>query len=219
MKPLPPFKIRDLNCEIQERLQALRPMQELVVVKAFKKGKCYGISLNDPEKDLILRNFARLLGGILRPKPASDLTTSVTLIDNTNTSRTLNISNAGSMTTGWHVFTRCYGYAPTSVHGSLLAFGNPASPPTPARTDYELVAKVAEIVPSSTTVDETNWQVIITGSYAWADGGTVTETGLYGYFAYGDSSWARFLLFHDAISPGVSVPAGGTVSVTYTIQL
>jgi hypothetical protein len=194
-------------------------MQELVVVKSFKKGKCYGIGLNDPEKDLILRNLARLLGGILRPKPASDLTTSVTLIDNTNASRTVNIANAGSMTTGWHVFTRCYAYSPTSVHGSLLAFGNPATPPTPARTDYELVSKVAEIVPSSTTVDETNWQIIITGSYAWAAGGTVTETGLYGYFAHGDSAWGRYLLFHDAISPGVNVPAGGTVSVTYTIQL
>jgi hypothetical protein len=193
-------------------------MQELVVVKAFKKGKCYGIGLNDPEKDLILRNLARLLGGILRPKPASDLTTTVALIDNTNASRTLYITNTGTLTTGWHIFIRPY-TVPNSIHGSLLAFGNPASPPTPARTDYELVSKVAEIVPSSTTVDETNWQVIITGSYVWTAGGTVTETGLYGYFAYSDNAWARFLLFHDAISPGVDVPAGGTVSVTYTIQL
>jgi hypothetical protein len=194
-------------------------MQELVVVKSFKKGKCYGISLNDPQKDLILRNLAQLLAGIFRPRPPADLSTSVTLYDITNTARSVAISRHYSYQTGANVFNYSNYSSPYGRVGTVLGFGNPATAPTPARTDVELVSKVAEIVPSSTTLDETNWRVITTGSYVWTSGGTVRETGLYGYFCYGDGLWTLFLLFHDAISPGVDVPAGGTVSVTYTIQL
>jgi hypothetical protein len=60
---------------------------------------------------------------------------------------------------------------------------------------------------------------VITGSYVWTAGGTVRETGLYGNLCYGDGAWTLFLLCHDAIDPGVDVPAGGTLSVTYIIQL
>ena len=207
MKPLPPFKIRDLNREIQERLQALRPMQELAVVKSFKKGKCYGIGLNDPGKDLILQNFVTLMGGLLRPYPAAEVVTNVTLYDNTGTSRTVSAYQS-SLTAFFNYYNG----------GVLLGFGNPASPPTPARTDYELAALVTRITPSSTTVDTTNWRVIVTGSYVWTAGGTVRETGLYGKWNDTGSTVRIFLLFHDAISPGVDVPAGATVSVTYAIQ-
>jgi hypothetical protein len=218
LKPLPPFEIRDLNREIQERLQTLKPMQELVVVKSFKKGKCYGIGLNDPEKDLVLRNLVRLIGGLFRPRPDADLTTSITLYDNTNTARSLNISiNFGGGGSGANVFNYSSYLAPYGRVGTVLGFGNPATAPTPARTDHELASLVTTITPSSTTIDETNWRVTVTGSYVWTAGGTVRETGLYGNFCYGNGTWALFLLYHDAVND-VVVPAGGTVSVTYTTQ-
>jgi hypothetical protein len=193
-------------------------MQELVVVKSFKKGKCYGIGLNDPEKDLILRNLARLIGGLFRPRPDADITTSITLYDNTNTARSLNITlNFAGGISKANVFNYSSYSAPYGRVGTVLGFGNPPTAPTPTRTDYELASLVATITPSSTTIDETNWRVTVTGSYVWIAGGTVRETGLYGNFCYGDSAWALFLLFHDAVSD-VVVPEGGTVSVTYVIQ-
>jgi hypothetical protein len=182
-------------------------MQELAVVKSFKKGKCYGIGLNDPEKDLILKNFVTLMGGLLRPYPAAPVVTNVTLYDNTNTSRSV----GAYQSTVTAFFNEYSG-------GVLLGFGNPASPPTPAREDYELAALVARITPSSTTVDTINWRVIVTGSYVWSAGGTVRETGFYGQWRDTGGTLRIFLLFHDAISPGVDVPAGATVSVTYAIQ-
>lgn len=212
MKPLPPFQIRDLNREIEERLTKLQPMKELAVVKAFKKGRCYGIGSSDPKNDLILRNLVRLIGGLYRPRPAADLNTSVSLTDISNQPRTVR--------TGWNVTPVCIvgnSAGDYTRAGSLLGFGNPASAPTPARTDYEIDSKVAEIVPSSTTTDETNWRVIVTGSYVWVAGGTVRDAGQYGQW-YDDGGTRRtFLIYYDDVAD-VVVPAGGTVSVTYTTQ-
>ena len=220
MKPLPPYQIRDLNREIEEKLAELQPMRALVVVKSFKKGKCYGIGFNDPEKDLILRNFARMLAALFRPKPPASAALSISLTDITNTARTVKVAYHGTFTTDDGVFNYINSTGNWAFHGVELAFGNPATPPTPTRTDYELVALVARFPPSSTAVDETNWRVTVTGSYVWTDGGTVRETGMNAYWGVGGVSplWFRFLLFHDAVSD-VSVPPGGTVSVTYTIQL
>jgi hypothetical protein len=190
-------------------------MQELVVVKSFKKGKCYGIGLNDPKKDLILRNLVRLIGGLYRPRPDADLTTSVTLYDTGNVARTVRTMYSSSTEMG--TFTHSNIAGAFARAGTLLGFGNPASAPTPARTDYELASLVATIVPSGTAVDETNWRVTVTGSYVWTAGGTVRETGMYAYWADTTPAWRTFLIYHDAVSD-VVVPAGGTVSVTYTTQ-
>jgi len=211
-QPLPKCQIRDLNREIDERLHSLAPMRELVIVKSTKKGRLYGIGFNSAKDDLILRNLIRVIGGLYRPRPAADLNTSVSLTDITNVARTVR--------TGWNttptMITGTAGGDQTRA-GSLLGFGNPAAPPTPARTDYELASKVAEIVPSGTTTDETNWRVAVTGSYVWAAGGTVRETGQYEQW-YDEAGTRRtFLIYHDAVSD-VVVPAGGTVSVTYTTQ-
>jgi len=210
LKPLAPYEIRDLKREMQGRLSNLKPMKELVIVKSFKKGKCYGIGLNDPKKDLIMRNFQRLLAGVLRPKPSSDTYTTVSLTDTGGVTRTPSICSDVS------VFNRSTN-APLAVLGTMLGFGNPATAPTPARTDYELASLVSTITPSSTTSDETNWRLVVTGSYVWTAGGTVRETGMYGNFCYASATWTLFLLYHDAVSD-VVVPAGGTVSVTYTTQ-
>jgi len=211
MRPLNKLEIRDLNLELQERLCALQPMKSLVVVQAFRGRKCYGIGLNDPKKDLILRNLVRLMGGIYRPKPPSETTTTVSLTDIGNVARTVYIALAGGCP------TFLSGSVTYALSGALLGFGNPATAPTPTRTDYELSSKVAEITPSSTTTDETNWRVIVTGSYVWVSGGTVRETGQYGYYCDTGGTWRTFLNYYDAVSD-VVVPPSGTVSVTYTTQ-
>lgn len=218
LKPLAPYEIRDLNREIQERLNSLGTLKTLVVVKSFKKGKCYGIGLSDPKKDLIMRNLVRLMGALYRPVPPLNLNQSVTLTDVSNAARTV-YTSAGGLDT--YVFnTATQGFGPTYFfrEGVLLGFGNPASAPTPARTDYELASLVSTIIPSGTTTDETNWRVIVTGSYVWIAGGTVREAGLYGQFYYTSTgTFASFLLYHDPVSD-VPVSVSGTVSVTYATQ-
>jgi len=207
-RPLNRLQIRDINREIDERLEALTPLKTLVIIKSTKGRKCYGIGLNDPKRDLILRNFVRLMQSAFKGRGSGTLITA-TLVDTGGTSRSVyGASTAADVL--WTAVT-------AAVLGTRLGFGNPASTPTPTRTDYELASLVSMIDPSAVSIDETNWRVIVTGSYVWAAGGTVREAGL--YYNGRDTSLAlqSFLIYHDAVSD-VVVPAGGTVSVTYTTQ-
>jgi len=206
LEPLNMYEIRDINREIGERLTQLQPIKELVMVKSFKKGKCYGIGYNR-DGDLILRNFQRLLA--ICTKIFGDGTNSASVINLAGATKAIRVYSGGSDT---------YFYLTTSQAGSRLAFGNPVSTPTPARTDYELASLVARFSPSSVVSDETNWRVTVTGSYVWVAGGTVRETGM--SLVGNDSTAAavEILIYHDAVTD-VVVPAGGTVSVTYVTQL
>jgi hypothetical protein len=205
LKPLAPYEIRDINREIQERLSTLTPMKSLVVVKSCKKRKCYGIGYNK-QGDLILRNFQRMLKDCFKIYGAVNTTSAV--LDLTGATKYISFYTGSDDTFLAKVYTG---------GGTRLAFGNPATTPTPARTDYELASLVARFNPSLVQSDEVNWRVTITGSYVWTAGGTVRETGL--SIAGNDTSKValEFLIYHDAVSD-VSVPAGGTVSVTYTTQ-
>lgn len=207
LKPLSQKEIRNLNHEVTERASSLQPLKTMVKIESWKNKKCYGIGLNDPDRDLILRNFVRIMQSFFKPYPqATD--TLVALIDITNTSRDCLMSSY----TNQH-----FDYITTNTIGTLLGFGNPASAPTPARTDYELASLVTTINPSSVTIDETNYRIIITGAYVWAAGGTVREAGMYYKGQIKASGIYTFLWYHDATAD-VAVPAGGTVSVTYTTQ-
>ena len=207
LKPLSQKEIRNLNYEVAERLTGLQPLKTMVKIESWKNKKCYGIGLNDPERDLILRNFVRIMQSFFKAYPISSETI-VALIDTSNTSRDCIMSGF----TNYH-----FDYNTTSTLGTLLGFGNPASAPTPARTDYELASLVTTINPSSVTIDETNYRIIITGAYVWAAGGTVREAGMYYKGQAKAGTIYTFLWYHDATAD-VAVPAGGTVSVTYTTQ-
>jgi len=207
LKPLSPFEVRDLNREVEERLSKLRPLQNLVVVKSFdRKNKCYGIGYNKGG-DLILRNFGCLLRTHF--KPYSSPTIYVTVYNMAGTPKTIRTMSSDSI---------IFQYRSYDVSGVELGFGNPASTPTPARTDYNIDTPVAWFNPSSSTLDETLWKVIVTGSYVWVAGGTVKCAGLRITGTDGTGVAVTFLMYYDAVSD-VVVPADGTVSVTYFTQI
>lgn len=213
------MEIRDLNEEIERRTERLRTLHELCVVSSSKKGKLYGLGFNDPEHDLILVNFQRLLACLFRPKPPTGLSTTVIITDIINAARNVVFvsSNSTSEITIFANFTG--GGVYDAQYGAELAFGNPATAPTPTRTDYELASLVVRFTPSGTISDEILYRVTVTGSYVWAAGGTVREAGLSEqFFDTSTGAWRKFLMCHDGVSD-VPVPVGGTVSVTYSFAL
>jgi len=208
LKPLNRLEIRDLNLEIEGRLAKTSPLKPLAIVRSFMGRKCYGIGLSDPKRDLILRNFGRTLANQWYPSESVSPTYTIKSIDGVD--RTIRMLGS---TSDVAFYSGSY-----QTLGSLLGFGNPATAPTPAREDYEIASKVAQINPSSAILDEVNWRITVTGSYVWVAGGTVRCAGQYWDFEDTGNIHRVFLIFYDAVSD-VIVPAGGTVSVTYKTQL
>ena len=206
MRPLPKLEMRNLNREIEERLHGLRPLQNLVVVRSTKGRKCYGVGLN-VKGDLILRNFLRWTSIHFKPYGIAPPSETV-----------LNTAGVSKLITSMTALETCCEYTPKGTSGSKLAFGDPATTPTPARDDYSLESLVAWITPSVVQKDEVNWRTIVTGSYVWVAGGTVRETGMAIHVRDTSIDALAMLIYHDAVSD-VTVPADGTVSVTYTTQL
>jgi len=87
----------------------------------------------------------------------------------------------------------------------------------PTRDDYALGSEVANAIPSQTIgADYITWAVAITLETAQ----DISEAGLsmLMHYGIGGTSMAHFLMFRDTFTP-VSVPAGGTISVTYKLSL
>jgi len=152
------------------------------------------------QSDLILNNFRNLLSGVMAPLTAS--TQHRTLVDEAGTSRSI-LCLSG---------TYFFGYA-TYEHGVQIAVGTGTTAPT--RGDYKLGAFVKSGTPTQTLgTDFISWAVSITLDAA-AD---ITEAGLRARYLDDGVNRFWFLLFRDTFT-AVSVPAGGTISVTYKLTL
>jgi len=116
-------------------------------------------------------------------------------------------------------FTGLAGYDLVAGGAAGITIRIGTSTVSPTRADYRLGAEVAYGVPTQTVgVDYISWAVSIVLEAA-AD---IAEAGLSmgcNYAAVGGAYVLYpFLLFRDTFTP-ISVPAGGTISVTYTISL
>jgi len=105
--------------------------------------------------------------------------------------------------------------------GSLwwIAFGN-ATSPTFSRDKYKLSSELARVAISapSFSVTASNATISFSATYSPSTGVTITEVGLYLKFEIWDSTddnAAYALMFYDVLSSPVTVPAGGSITVTY----
>jgi hypothetical protein len=89
-----------------------------------------------------------------------------------------------------------------------------------ARTDYKLGTVLGSFASANTTpsYSTSTYQILVSGTITLASGGTVAEAGVALIFNVGGSLFT-FLIAHDAVSPTVTVPAGGTVAVNWTLQI
>jgi hypothetical protein len=161
--------------------------------------------------DLLLNNFKNWLAAVLRPEEniASASSRTVSLTDTGGTARSVPVVSSKTITGGSGAI---FNYVNANwTYGCRIRIGTGTA--TPARTDYALGAEVATGIPTQTIgADYIIWAVSIT----LASAADITEAGLSAYWNYADgatAAYANFLLTRDTFT-AVSVPAGGTISVT-----
>jgi len=181
-----------------------------------KEGKI--VAVRKRESDIILNNFKTMLTWLMVPyeKIAVNVYRGGALVNFAGTSRTMAIWGNRTIGTGIGLnFTGCH-YDPEFEIGVRIRIGT--SMFTPTRDDYKLGSEVTYGTPTKTTgADYISWAI----SFTLPTAQDIAEAGLSSFYqlSFGGSSlWEEFLLFRDTFTP-ISVPAGGTISVTYTLTL
>jgi len=194
-----------------------------------KHGKL--IDMREKEGDLILDNFRDLLAAILTPYVEYSAATTVdytaeevntSLVDLGGTARTVTTVGVRTVGASDNVIINFLGISgydatPAGALGVRIHIGT--STVAPSRGDYALGAEITRKTPTQTIgADYISWAVSIVLEAA-AD---VAEAGLSLVMTIAPvgSPVMRggILLFRDTFTP-ISVPAGGTISVTYTLSL
>jgi len=189
---------------------------ELRVEVRDKRGKL--IDVRESKSDLILNNFRNILAALLKPYEdlAAKARRDASTVDLGGTSRSIPVW--GNYEGGWDLgvaFTGAH-KSPSWPIGVRIRIGT--STVAPSRGDYKLGAEVAYGTPSQTVgADYISWAISITLTTA-AD---IAEAGMSCFFQLAtaaSTATCEVLLFRDTFTP-VSVPAGGTISVTYKLTL
>jgi len=179
-----------------------------ITLEVKEKNSNKVISVKKVKGKTWVYNFIEILFSLFLAPVASDVAYSVR--DTSNTAR--DVPNIDP--------TLPAGYlgAPAGNADYGIVVGSGASPSYDP-TKYALDAKIVESAmnPSECAVEYTaEHQIRVRRSFTNNSGGdlTVTEVGLI-------CNWRGFfiLLSYDVISGGITVPAGGTLTVTYTISL
>jgi len=173
--------------------------------------------------DLTMNNFGALFAAAFTKVPA-------------NNSRTATLTNTagqtggafGSLTTynAREVDNNSFGYSsqPTSpaVHGTLFQVGSGSSAPTKSDNNIETAFGTAPedalVNGTNETYDTANSRLIADIAIVAGGAGTVNESGYFGNWFGSAGVSTFFLIFHDAISPGVPFIATNTITPSYTWQ-
>jgi len=194
-----------------------------------KHGKL--IETREKEGDLILDNFKEILAVLLSPYflwsdviglNITGVEEYASLVDIGGTARSVPIMGVRTVGTSDDVtinFLGASGYDLIygEAFGVLIEIGT--STVSPTRGDYKLGAKVKMGTPTQTVgADYISWAVslVLDAAADIAEAG-LTLTCLREAVGAGVARHT-FMLFRDTFTP-ISVPAGGTISVTYTLTL
>jgi len=189
------------------------------------------IEVREKESDLILDNFRDLLAAIFLPEfEWSKITAAwatayekyAALVDLGGVARSVPTYGGRTFASNgnWSInFSGIGGYNLIDAGRMGVRIRIGTSTIAPSRGDYKLGAEVANGVPTQTIgADYISWAI----SLVLAEAVDVSEAGMSircNYASVGSArAFAEFLLFRDTFTT-VSVPAGGTLSVTYTLTL
>jgi len=176
------------------------------------------VDVREKESDLILNNFKEILAALFRPQEmiAVGVTRTASIVDWGGTALNIpiwandvNASGQGLCFTGAH-------RSPELEIGGWIWVGTSTVAPT--RNDYKIGASVARGRATQTVgADYISWAVSITLETA-ADIAEAVMTCVFQIYFKATTTVREVALFRDTFTP-VSVPAGGTISVTYTLTL
>jgi len=173
------------------------PRVELKVEVRDREGRPVGV--RSKESDLILNNFKEMLAGIWAPRTSVGATR--TLVDNGGVATDVNLLLTSPL------------FNTGAESGATIGVGTSTVAPT--RDDYKYGAPVKGGTPTLTVgADYVSWAISLVLDAA-AD---IAEAGMNCVYCRADGTLAWFLMFRDTFTP-ISVPAGGTISVTYTLTL
>jgi len=181
-----------------------------------KDGKL--VDIRRKESDLILDNFRDVLAVLLRPfeNLPYGVTRAAGLVSVEGSAFNIPIWSNEDNPPGQGLTFTGASREPLWGGGVWIVIGT--STVTPSRGDYKLGAFVARAEPSQTIgADYVSWAA----SFVLETAADIAEAGLSCNFQsafLATTSWPEFLLFRDTFTP-ISVPAGGTISVTYTLTL
>lgn len=105
----------------------------------------------------------------------------------------------------------------------LIGFGNGTNP-SYSITKYSLDNLLAKIPASSPVIgiSSSNITITISASYSPSNDTNITEVGIYYRFdkyTVTDNDYADILIVYDVLATPVSVPAGGSITVTYNFVI
>ena len=179
--------------------------------------KIKDVGFNIPQ-DLVLDNFGNWFAGIMRGAPSATLESSIVLVDDSNTARTLYIhsKNTGSANS-------FNGPSSSTYVGTLMKAGSGAT--AAARSNYKIQTSLAN-------APESGYIYSSYGSYATGMingvgvvtcGGseTVQEIGLFGAWAIASpvNTIYNFMLFHDVLGASLSTVAGDAIDIAYGLTM
>jgi len=181
-----------------------------------KRGKLIGI--REKEADLILDNFRDLLAEVLYPRGviAAGSARYAALVDAAGTARSVAVFSALYIASGEALNFVGVNNADIAL-GSIIQIGTSTVAPT--RGDYKIVASVKYGTPTQTVgADYISWAVslVLDAAADIAEAGMFLECIVDGFGAAPVKKWV--MMFRDTFTP-ISVPAGGTISITYTLTL
>jgi len=176
------------------------------------------LDVREKRSDLILDNFKDILSAMLYPRETllADTARYAALVDLGGTAFDVAILSTLAAASGQGL--NFVGVINVDfLLGVTILIGTSTVAPT--RGDYDLGARLAEGTPTQTVgADYISWAVSIVLEAA-AD---IAEAGLLftcvGTGFKAPPAYKGFLMFRDTFTP-VSVPAGGTISITYTLTL
>jgi len=194
-----------------------------------RKGKV--IAVREKDSDLILDNFRDIIAAMLTPYFSWGAVTGVditakevyaSLVDTGGTARNTPIIGVRTIGTGDRIsitFLGLAGYDDIVADSWGVRIRIGTSTVAPTRGDYKLGAQVALGTPTRTVgADYISWAVsiVLEAAADIAEAGMCLRCNVASVGSLHGST--EILLFRDTFTP-ISVPAGGTISVTYTLTL
>lgn len=172
----------------------------LKVVVKDKHGKVLGERVKD--NDLILNNFRNgvlkgLFGAISIAEGGVDMATI-----------------AGDTETFWPWRSSTSNWTYSSTPSKKIKVGSGTT--APARTDFKLEDEKGETTAVSVSVG--NYYVTYAATIVLATGADITEAGYALYFLDHDLNWQWVLFLRDTFT-AITVPNGGSISITYKITI
>jgi len=189
---------------------------ELRVEVRDREGRVVGV--RRCRSDLILDNFRDFLAGVLIPFESLPYGAAryASIVDTGGVARNTPIWANDENPSGQGLTFTGASRSPSWPIGVTLAVGTSTTAPT--RGDYKLGAEVAYGVPTVTVgADYISWAVSIVLETA-ADIAEASLRCVFQHAFLATTSYSSVQLFRDTFT-AISVPAGGTISVTYTLSL